>query len=275
MRRLCEKSGGRGLETKNADHLQNSVAFLRFSVPRHHFCFNADGRANEAEPPLDTRTSSVDPDDAEGEDDDPLDNLFEGRFIVLPDVLCTVQHAFSTLEPGAKRRQRAGSSSSDDDDDESGDSNRRGASAVARTEEHLSARAVLGPLKATLRVKLFTKALAFLAKLERQISTVTANWVAAEERRKEKPPPSIEASLNRAASRVRLWYQLSVVFSGIRIKMVSPDAVALLRLTDLTLQVSNEAMSSAETESGSLQGQEAGFSLFLFLTLCASLAVIS
>lgn len=153
---------------------------------------------------------------ASAQDEDPLKNLFDGRFIVLPNVLCTMQHVKSSRKSTHPRRH--GADPSQDSSDSDAEDERRASDAGA-VDEHLAVRAVLGPLRAHLRTELISEALGFVAKLEDQIHSVTQSWVEAEESRKDGPSPSIEENLNRAASRVRMWYQLSVVFTGVRVRV--------------------------------------------------------
>jgi hypothetical protein len=177
-----------------------------------------------------------------------LSELFEGRKIILPNVSLTMQYV-STLskdgfrdrkfEMGSKNEEEAAKAKENDDSEENVADD---FDSKFKRHEHLTMRVVVGPLKAHLNTNLITQALLCVTKLEKQMAELSAMWVESEERKRDEAPPSVEEKLNKTAAGVRIWYQISVIFSGVNIKADCPTSVLLVRVSDLMLEIGNEAV---------------------------------
>lgn len=208
---------------------QKSVAFARFNVPLHYIRFGLGQNLSDKGKMEEPSTANL----AEGD----LTGLFDGRQIVLPNLLLTMQYV-STWTSGTQKKKKSRTTPDWSDDEESDLDEDKD---VMKKQENLTVRALLGPLQVAVKTELISQALQFVAKLEKQIDAVSQMWLNSEERKMAEPPPSVEETFNKAAASVKLWYQVSVIFSGINVKAESPMATAIFRLMDLTVQVGNEA----------------------------------
>ncbi len=234
---------------------QKSLVFARFSVPLHYVAFGAMNGKGKGEKTETSGGNSAEP--RQGAEDVDLSEFFEGRKIVLPNLLLTMQYDAilsnkvtyrrqqqqlqpQVQSPGSPQQQQQQQQQQEVDSDAS--ENADDGPELLKRHEHLTVRLLVGPLKAHVSTQLVSQALSCVSKLEKQIQEASEMWVESEERKREEPVPSLEQKLNKTAVSVRMWYQISVVFSGINIRAESPSATLLVRMADLVLEIGNESV---------------------------------
>jgi flagellar motor protein MotB len=239
---------------------QNSLSFARFSIPLHYVAFGGDGKGKQD----DMEPANL----GEMEEDLELEALFEGRRIILPNVSVTMQleskltkdgHTFRMNTGGApmqqeelqqqQQQQQQGQQQQQQQRQEEQKAQQNNESeefeddfgSKYKRSELLEVRAVIGPLKASLTTSLISQALSCVTKLEKQLSDLSEMWIESEERKRNDAPPSVEMQLNKTAAGVHMWYRISVIFVGVNVRAVCPTSVLLVRVSDLMVEIGNEA----------------------------------